>query len=411
MIFQKSIWRFSFFPILFTYFIDSFGQAVIFPIFTSLLLKPQFQLLGSELEFIHKTALLIGLTAAFPLARMLGAPIIGELSDSIGRKKAFMMTISGGIVGYFLSGWAIHSEELVFLWLGRIISGFFAGNLTLCLAAISDITSSKEERIRNFGIVGTIGSLGLVFAILSGTLLTTIDLNGSYHPELPLLIAGFLSCVNFLLIFFFFKESRTIMPWDKFDILRGFKNIYEAVKSTKIGNIFFVYFFFTLSWSTSIQFLSTYLVDTYQLSAVEIPYVFIYSGLLWAFANFVIIPFCAKYFSPVKTLFFGLLALTIFLLLTLLPKHSFTLFLIYFSIAALCAALCWTSGLVTLSLQSPRSMLGTLFGVNQSIVALAFILGPLAGEIITHFDFHLLYLLTAIFSLIAALSLKRKQYE
>ncbi len=407
---HRSIWSFSFFPILLTYFIDNFGQAVIFPIFTSLLLKPQFQLLSSELAFIHKTAILIGLTAAFPLARILGAPILGELSDAIGRKKVFMMTISGGITGYLLSGWAIHIQEFPLLWAGRIISGFFAGNLTLCLAAISDITASKEDRVRNFGVVGTIGSLGLVFAILAGTILANVDFNGAYHPETPLFIAAFLSCINFILIYFFFKESHLVSSGEKFNFLRGFKSIFSALKTKGIGNIFFVYFFFTLSWSISLQFLSTYLTDTYQITANQIPYVFVFAGLLWAFANFVIIPICAKLFSPVKTLFFGLLLLTFFLLLTILPFHSFSFFLIYFSSAALCAAICWTSGLATLSLQSPQSIQGTLFGVSQSIVAMAFIIGPIIGEIIAHVDIHALYVLTGSFSLIAALSLKRKQY-
>lgn len=405
---HRSIWSLSFFPILLTYFIDSFGQAVIFPIFTALLLKPH--LLGNELPFLHQTALLLMLTASFPIARMFGSPILGELSDRIGRRKVFMVTVSGAIVGYFLSGLGIHLEMLPLLWAGRVIAGFFAGNLTLCLAAIADISYSKEDRVRHFGIVGTLGSLGFVFAILSGALLANSRLDDFYHPEFPLFIAAFLSGINFFLIILFFKESHLTRHWGKINFFKGFK---KALSSKGIFNIILVYFFFTLCWGTSLQFLSTYLTDIYRISSAKLPYFFISAALLWAFSNFVINPFLTRFFSPAKTLLFSMFLLTCFLFLTMIPDQPLHFFLVYFGCAALTAAICWTNGLAVLSLLCPQGLQGTLLGINQSVAAFAFVLGPSLGELITHLNAHDLYLLTGSFSLIAALFLAfhfRKNY-
>lgn len=405
---HRSIWSLSFFPILLTYFIDSFGQAVIFPIFTALILKPH--LLGNELPFLHQTALLIALTATFPLARIFGSPILGELSDRIGRRKVFMMTVSGAIVGYFLSGLAIHLGMLPLLWAGRVISGFFAGNLTLCLAAIADISYSKEERVRHFGVVGTLGSLGFVFAILSGALLANSRVDDFYHPEFPLFIAAFLSAINFFLIVLFFKESHLTRHWGKINFFKGVK---KALCSQGIFNIIVVYFFFTLCWATSLQFLSTYLTDIYQIASAKLPYFFVSAALLWAFSNFVINPFLTRFFSPAKTLLFSMIFLTCSLFLTLIPDQPLSLFLIYFACAALAAAICWTNGLAVLSLLCPQGLQGTLLGINQSVAAFAFVLGPSFGELITHLNAHDLYFLTGSFSLIATLFLAfhfRKNY-
>lgn len=402
---RKSPWSLSFFPILLTYFIDNFGQAIIFPIFTSLLLQPQFHLLGSELPFFHKTALLLALTASFPLARIFGAPILGELSDQIGRKKVFIVTILGGIVGYLLTGWGIELQQLHLIWIGRIITGFFAGNLTLCLAAIADITYTREDRVRNFGIVGLIGSLGFVFAILVGVALSNSRLQDFFHPDIPFFLTAFLSAINLVLILFLFKESHITNPLRKINLIKGLLNISPAIHAKGISNIFAVYFLFILSWSTSLQFLSTYLIDTYHIPKPILPYIFLWMALIWCFANFVINPIAAKLFSSIKTFLICLLLLPLFLFLTLIPHQPLASFLTFFSFAAFFAALCWTTGLATLSLKTPKAVQGAVLGVNQSIGSVAFIIGPILGEIIVHVNFHQLYILTASLSLIAALLL------
>lgn len=97
--------------------------------------------------------------------------------------------------------------------------------------------------------------------------------------------------------------------------------------------------------------------------------------------------------------------LTCFLFLTLIPDQPLTLFTTYFACAVLAAAICWTNGLAVLSLLCPQGLQGTLLGLNQSVAAFAFVLGPSLGELITHLNAHGLYFLTGSFSLIAALLL------
>lgn len=81
-------------PVFLTYFIDNFGLAIIYPIFTPLFLKPHYELFSTEVPTIYKTILLGLLIATFPIAQFFGAPIIGGMSDRVGRKRYFLQRYS-----------------------------------------------------------------------------------------------------------------------------------------------------------------------------------------------------------------------------------------------------------------------------------------------------------------------------
>ncbi|NGX37551.1 MAG: hypothetical protein K1000chlam2_00707, partial [Chlamydiae bacterium] len=383
--------------------IDNYGLAIVYPIFSPLFLNPHLELLGTHFTFFHRTLLLGLLIASFPLAQFFGAPFIGAFSDRVGRRKMFIVTISGGIIGYIMTGLGIHFQEIHLLWIGRVLAGFFAGNLTLCLAAIADITAKKGERTRNFGWVGTLGGLGFVLAIFAGGSLSNPNLNAFFHPEIPFFLTGFLSAVNLCLIIHFYKESHTVKPHDKIAFFKALKNIKTAITTKQVRAIYFAYFFFIVCWFTSMQFLSAYLLTDYSVSLNVITFAFIMIAITWSLANFLINPLLSRIVSPSKTFFMGMLFLSIFLYLTLIPHQPLFLFLIHFFVITLCAALSWTNGLATISINVSKWIQGSILGVNQSIVAIASIVGPIIGGILAGIDIHKLYLFTATCSLVGAL--------
>ncbi|MDN3505608.1 MAG: MFS transporter [Simkaniaceae bacterium] len=401
---NEPVWSRRFFPVLLTYFIDTFGLAIVYPIFTPLFLKPHFNLLAEGTLF-QRTFLLGLLIASFPLAQFFGAPLIGSTSDRLGRKKVLMGTISGGIIGYLLTGLGIQMRVLPLLWIGRTITGFFAGNLSICLAAISDISHTQRERTRNFGWIGVLGGLGFVLAILCGGSFSNPDLDIFFRPDIPFFITAGLSAINLALLIQFYKESHKAKHHDKIDFFKSIKSIGKAIRSKEVRGIYIVYFLFMLCWIPSMQFLSTYLIDVYNVSINVITLTFVSIGLIWSLANFLINPLLSRILKSSRTFYFGLAFLSIFLYLTLIPREPLFLFLFHFFVATLAAALSWTNGLATISLSGEKHMQGSILGVNQSIVAVASILGPIIGGIIAGLDIHKLYLFTASCSLLGALLL------
>jgi len=392
-----------FFPALFAYFIDNFGLAILYPIATPLFLKHGSNLIGTTLPLLDRTLLLALLISSFPLAQFFGAPLLGSLSDRTGRKKVFIATISGGIVGYLMTGIGIHIENFPVLLAGRFLTGLFAGNLTLSLAAITDISGKKQDRSSNFGIIGMVGGLGFVLAIATGASLSNPNLESWFRPEIPFFIASLLCGVNLLLMIRYFHDPRKEKPFEKRGFFENLKRIGSQIMKKGASLVYLPYFFFMLAWITSLQFLSAYLIDLFKVTRDEITLTFILVAITWSVANFLLNPLVSKKIQPQKIFLFGITFLAIFLALTLIPNEPLGFFLIHFSIATLSAALAWTNGLATLSNLGTAHSQGALLGVNQSLVAIAAIVGPLIGGPLAGIDIHQLYLFTASSALFGAL--------
>lgn len=402
----KSIWDRSFFPVLLAYFIDNFGLAIVYPIFTPLFLRPHLHhLVGPEYTLLHRTLLLAFLIASFPLAQLFGAPFIGELADRVGRKKALHYTIIGGMVGYFLTGIGVQFEQIEILWFGRILAGFFAGNFTLCLCAVADITHTQQQRVKNFGAVGAIGGLAFVLAIFTGGFLSNPNVALYFHPSIPFHVPAVFCLINLFLLHRFYRDEPAMKPHDKLEFLRGLKNILHALATKGVRGIYFAYIFFMISWFTSLQFLSTYLIDEYNATTDDITLTFALIGAAWALTNFVLNPLLSKRFSPRSLFTVGVFALAAFLLIALIPSQPLPLIQALFSLAALSAALAWTNGLESISLTKTRGITGRIPGVNQTLVALATLTGPLIGGVIAGYDVEKLYLFTALCGLVGMLFL------
>lgn len=107
---------------------------------------------------------LIGIYAA---CQLVSGPMLGRLSDSVGRKPLLILSQMGTCTGFIITAFA---PNLLILFLARAIDGATAGNLTLAQAYISDVTR-PEERAKSFGIIGIAFGLGfLIGPAISGFL-------------------------------------------------------------------------------------------------------------------------------------------------------------------------------------------------------------------------------------------------
>ncbi len=107
---------------------------------------------------------LIGTYAA---CQLISGPLLGRLSDSTGRKPLLLVSQFGTFIGFIITAFA---QNLVILYLARMIDGATAGNLSLAKAYISDITK-PEERAKSFGVIGIAFGIGfLIGPAVSGIL-------------------------------------------------------------------------------------------------------------------------------------------------------------------------------------------------------------------------------------------------
>jgi len=96
------------------------------------------------------------LVSVFAVCQLISGPILGRTSDRIGRKPMLLLSQAGTLVGLLVMASA---GSLAMLFLGRVIDGCTAGNLSLAQAYIADNTA-PERRARSFALIGIAFGLG-----------------------------------------------------------------------------------------------------------------------------------------------------------------------------------------------------------------------------------------------------------
>lgn len=137
------------------------------------------------------------MSAVFGLMQFLFMPMLGAISDRIGRRPVLLYSMAGMCINFLTTAWA---PNLAWLFLGRVIGGMSSASMSVASAYASDI-STPENRAKSFGKIGAAFGLGFICGPMLGGLLGTVDLH------LPFYVAGALSAANFVYGYFVVPES------------------------------------------------------------------------------------------------------------------------------------------------------------------------------------------------------------
>jgi len=135
------------------------------------------------------------------------SPVLGSLSDRIGRRPVILLSNLGLGLDYVIMALA---PSLGWLFLGRLVSGITAASYPTATAYIADVTP-PEKRAASFGMLGAAFGLGFVVGPAVGGFLGQIDL------RLPFWAAAVLSLLNTAYGFFVLPESLPLERRGKFN--------------------------------------------------------------------------------------------------------------------------------------------------------------------------------------------------
>ncbi|HEX6122278.1 MAG TPA: MFS transporter, partial [Ktedonobacterales bacterium] len=134
-------------PLLLVLFVDTLGYAAVVPLIP-------FALGGQRAPFLAVGAVF----AAFSLCQLATAPLLGRLSDRVGRRPVLALSLVGSVAGFALL--ALSTAFPVVL-LSRVLDGCSAGNVAMCYAAVLD-SDRESERRRGIPALGAAAGGGLV---------------------------------------------------------------------------------------------------------------------------------------------------------------------------------------------------------------------------------------------------------
>ncbi|MDC0736981.1 MFS transporter [Cognatishimia sp. SS12] len=202
--------------ILLTLMIDAIGIGIVFPIMPDLMDRVG---AGDTGQGAFWGGLLM---AAYAAALFLSGPIVGSISDAIGRRPILIAALAMLALDYVIMAVA---ESFWLLLLGRTLAGLAGATYITATAYIADI-SSQKDKAANFGLIGAAFGIGFVLGPAVGGLAAGISISA------PFWIAAALSAANAIFGFFVLPESlppEKRRPFGRRD-LNPFRSMFDAFR-------------------------------------------------------------------------------------------------------------------------------------------------------------------------------------
>jgi len=137
------------------------------------------------------------LLALYGGMQFLFSPLLGALSDRYGRRPILLLSLLFSGLDYVIMALA---PSLVWLYVGRTLSGITGASFTAATAYIADV-SPPEKRSQNFGLIGAAFGMGFILGPAAGGLL------GTWGPRVPFWAAAILAFANLLYGWLILPES------------------------------------------------------------------------------------------------------------------------------------------------------------------------------------------------------------
>ncbi len=261
-------------PIFLIVIVDVLGFTIILP-----LLPFYSERLGASPTVV---GLIVAIYAAFQLV---AGPILGQLSDRIGRRPVLLISQAGTLAGFLLLAF---SHQIWMVFLSRAIDGATAGNLSIAQAYISDVTR-PEERAKSFAIIGVAFGFGfLVGPAISGFL-------AHYSYNAPILTASALSFTSILCTLLLLPRRETHHRTEAGEIdpgpggkrlsLLSWGSYRKYFQDPDLSRLLLQWLLFALSFSTFVSGFALfaerrYSWDGHPLGVREVGYLFAFNGFL-----------------------------------------------------------------------------------------------------------------------------------
>ena len=303
--------RFSFeraLPIFALTFVDVLGLTVILP------------LLHLYAAAYGASPLQIGLVAAaFPLAQLIGVPVMGALSDRYGRKPLLLISQLSTFISFLMLA-AATSLEMVML--SRLIDGIFGANLATAQAAISDMTDD-ETRTQGLGLTGAAFGLGFLF----GPAISLFALEFSDSLAMPALIAAGYSLLSIFLTLFGFKETLPPSARRNADFRRSASPTvlfsgFRMLRRPQLSPLLVLMFAQQVVFFAFESLLGLFVLSRLGLLGTGSALIFIYVGFILVYVQARLIGRWSRKYGERKLVFLALGCLSIGLLLIAATPHQ-----------------------------------------------------------------------------------------
>ncbi|MCA9677244.1 MAG: MFS transporter [Kofleriaceae bacterium] len=333
------------------------------------------------------------LFASYSACQLVSGPILGNLSDRFGRRRMLLISQAGMVASLLVMAFAGH---LWMLFVGRIISGSLAGNLTIAQAYITDHTK-PEERTRAFGVIGIAFGLGFAIGPAMAAVLSAHPPDASQADAIaalarPLFLSAGLSTLSFTTTFFLLHDAPVshadeagagpgpagrrlgILEW------RGYIAYFQR---PELRGLLFQFFMFVIAFATFMSGFALFAERRFTwhghpFGSDEVGYVYTYVGVLGIIIQGGMLRPLAKRYGDAPLVLAGFVCTTIgYFVLGLIA--SVGLLLVVAAITSVGNGFLRPALTARVTQAVARHEQGVVLGLTQSLQALAQVFAPLLG--------------------------------
>ena len=372
---NKTLWVLVFISV-----INSMGFGIIIPLVYSY---------GKKFGITGQTVGI--LIAVFSIAQFFATPVLGSLSDKMGRKPILIVSLIGTCISFLMFGLA---NSVVILFAARILDGLTGGNISVAQAMVTDI-STPGERAKNFGILGSAFGFGAVIGPAIGGLLSRFGM------QVPFFFAAGVSLGGVLLTIFFIKETNEKLDEKKTDHF-SFNSLITVLKLPAIGTAVIVGFILTMAQFTMLIGFQTFSVDALKLNPTQIGLFYAGFGITGILMQ-LLVPYINKVISSKSMILLISTAFCLVAMVALGFAAAFVAFAVSIGVYGLFNGLRNPMLNAIIADHNDDNRRGEVMGVNQSYASIGQTIGPITAGLVTATSVHSIFFLSAVYILIAVI--------
>src|SRR6185436_19293986 len=215
---------------------------------------------------------------------LFSTPVIGRMSDQFGRRRLLLISQAGTFAGFLVLAF---SQNLAMVFVGRILDGVTAGNLSIAQAYISDHTE-PQNRAKAFGVIGIAFGIGFFFGpAMAGWL-------SPYGLHVPFVVAACLSAGSMVATYTLLQPglpagvaaTDPAAPGGKRPGVFDLATYADYFKRPGLGAVYVQFFCFAFAFSAFMSGFALFAERWFKTSdglawtSREVGYLFAYSGFL-----------------------------------------------------------------------------------------------------------------------------------
>ena len=258
------------FPLLLLILIDSTGFGMLTPLLAGALAPESDSPISHGFSEDRRYLIYGFATGLYPAMIVLAAPILGQLSDRMGRRTILQVCAAGIIFGYVVINTAFALGSVVLLMIGRALGGATGGSRAISMAALTDVCSPRNKDFwLSMGLLASSGGF-VIGSALSG-LLADNRIVSWFTIHTPLHATVLVASLDFVLLSLLFRESRGRRSVNRtpLSLASGFLSLASAFRNRALRVVSWVFLLQSLARGAYFFFIAHFIMDSFDVTSTS----------------------------------------------------------------------------------------------------------------------------------------------